>query len=68
MSNGLYGWGSKDDQARRNAVRVGRGNNGMEDERLTRRIAERKRKDEDWAQNVMGVRLTYADLPMRARF
>ena len=68
MSSGLHDWGSKDDQARRNAVRVGRGNNGMEDERLTRRIAERKRKDEDWARSVMGVRLTYADLPMRARF
>lgn len=58
---GLHDWGTKDEQARRNSTRVGRGNNGSDDPQLLGRIAQRERADEAWARSL-GVSLRYEDI------
>ena len=65
MLTGLWSFGNKDDHARRNsqkAIKQAPINHAVVERFRTRELA-----DEAWAREVMGVHLTYADLPPRHR-
>ena len=62
--NGLHDWGSKDEQARRNAQKKGVHNNQFQCQEQAARFEAQRRADEELARQ-MGLRLSYDDIRRR---